>query len=472
MPQHIHTDSPRQGSSLPSAHKGTPKSRSRDPDPEARDEPRLGDQLNLFLAEYLPEKLIKKVLTKLGLMSQRVRRLPMIRLIYLLVAGAIFRERSLIEVLECLHLGLPSEDGRYPDKSVITQAMERMGAGPLKVLFKMTAAAWVKADPTPLAWNKFSLYVVDGTTGKVPDSEASRDHFGSHEYPGGVLSSYPQFRLVTLSLLDSRIILDLAYDRYSVGELTLAKTVIKSLPDWSITLFDALYYGAYFQIGLQKSGSNKHYVIPSKSKPSLYFLDGTPGDFRARVKTSSNAKQNYPFLPDTFITRVIPITTQGERRFLLTSLMDRRLFPASEIRDLYRKRWGVETQVLEQKVTMMLTKEILRTRSPRRVAQEIWAAAIAYNIIRLRMAEVSYGSELLPVDYSFTRALNLVRDELLFRHPLLQRTRALDLLSPRWYQFLLKPNVKRPGRKNPRVVKMPAQRYPWRRILSMKGYSK
>ena len=100
--------------------------------------------------------------------------------------------------------------------------------------------------------------------------------------------------------------------------------------------------------------------------------------------------------------------------------------------------------------------------------QEVWGALLAYNLIRLEMAEVAKQDGVPPTDLSFTVALNYLRYEWvslasispgnLPQHLLRLRQRMAEQLLPK----------QRRGRQCPRVVKKPPARYPFKQVRAAK----
>lgn len=99
-------------------------------------------------------------------------------------------------------------------------------------------------------------------------------------------------------------------------------------------------------------------------------------------------------------------------QLLLTSLLDPSRYPASEIIALYHERWEIELGYNEVKRVMLRREESTRSKSPRRVAQELWGLAIAYNLVRFEMERVAADAGVLPVRISFVAALNLIESAL------------------------------------------------------------
>ena len=95
--------------------------------------------------------------------------------------------------------------------------------------------------------------------------------------------------------------------------------------------------------------------------------------------------------------------------FLLTSLTDDQAYPYAEVAQLYLSRWEIEFAFREIKATLTNRKVEFRSKKPRRVLQEAYALLLAYNAIRMRMAQAARTSGIEPRRLSFKRCLEAVR---------------------------------------------------------------
>ncbi len=125
-----------------------------------------------------------------------------------------------------------------------------------------------------------------------------------------------------------------------------------------------------------------------------------PGDSVVQLRPSAFTRQLHPGLPETLTVRAIQYQRKGfQPQTLLTSLLDPVAFPAAEIIALYHQRWELELAYDELKTHTLEREEAsLRCRNPERVAQELWGLAVAYNLVRLTMAEVARRAGVLPTE--------------------------------------------------------------------------
>jgi IS4 transposase len=88
---------------------------------------------------------------------------------------------------------------------------------------------------------------------------------------------------------------------------------------------------------------------------------------------------------------------------VVTTLLDPQRATKGELGALYRARWNNELDLRSIKSTMPIRE--LRCKTPELVHKEIWAHALAYNLIRTVMAQAAATHDLLPRSLSFKGAM-------------------------------------------------------------------
>ena len=411
------------------------------------------------LAEHLPPTWIEQALKATGTASLRRRRLPAEQVVWLVIALALYRHQSMPDVLATLDLALPCADRPSPSKSAVTQARQRLGSEPLEVLFSQTARAWCTQDAERHAWKGLSLWAMDGTTFRTPDSEENRTHFGAPSYASGKVASYPHVRAVSVTALPTHLVADMAFGPYGQNEMVYAKTLVERIADHSLTVFDRGFLCAEILVGLTLAGVDRHYLIPAKSNTKWEVLSGTAEDCLVRMRVSPQARAKAPHLPEYWTARVVRmVSANGKERILLTSLLNRRRFKADDLAECYRRRWEIETSYRELKQSLLGTALTLRSQQTRGIAQELWGALIAYNLVRLEMAKAALQAKVAPTDLSFLRALHILQNEMIWAAGMAPGKLPAHLQRLRTQlQFAIV--EKRRGRQCPRIVKALPKRY-------------
>jgi transposase IS4-like protein/DDE family transposase len=408
---------------------------------------------------------IQQALEATGTASLRRRRLPAEQVLWLVLGMALFRDRSIVEVVESLDLALPDVRGPGVAPSAVAQARARLGDEPLKWLFETSASHWSHPSADRHRWRGLALYGADGTTLRVPDTLENREHFGAPHGGNGASAAYPQLRLVALFALRSHVLVDSSFGPCGEGEGHYAADLWPALPARSLCIVDRNFLAASILIPLTRDGTDRHWLTRAKKTTKWRVLKQLgKDDHLVEMKVSAPARRKDPSLPRTWVVRAIRYQRKGfAPQWLLTSLLDAKTHPAREIVELYHERWEVELAYDEIKCEMLDREETIRSKSPERVAQEVWGILLAYNLVRLEMERVADEADVEPPRISFVTSLHLVRDECIWNASASPGAipRHLRKLRANLARFILPP--RRTKRRYPRAVKIKMSSYPCKR---------
>jgi hypothetical protein len=100
------------------------------------------------------------------------------------------------------------------------------------------------------------------------------------------------------------------------------------------------------------------------------------------------AREMLSALPEALVLREVRyrIGSPGFRTreiTLVTTLLDAEAYRVSDLAELYRQRWQVETALAQLKTTMQM--DVLHGKTPPGVLKELMVFAIVYNLVRLVM---------------------------------------------------------------------------------------
>jgi hypothetical protein len=357
---------------------------------------------------------VEEALAATGTATIRRRRLPAQMVVWLVLGMALFRDRSIHDVVSKLSLVLP---GRKPTvaPSAVTKARARLGEEPMEWLFDRSAQKWAHESAASHRWRDLALYGVDGTTLRVPDSDANRAEFGGSKGSRGE-SAYPLVRAVGLMALRSHLLAAAAFGPYGTGEVTYAAELWASVPNQSLSIVDRGFFGAGLLIPLARDGKQREWLTRGKKNLRWRVVKELgPDDSLVEMAVSAQARKKDPSLPKKWQLRLICYQRKGFRpEVLLTSLLDPVAYPAHEIVALYHERWELELGYDEIKTEMLDREEAIRSKSPIGVRQEMWGILLAYNLVRLEMERVADEAKVEPVRISFVGALRMICDEWLW----------------------------------------------------------
>ncbi len=96
---------------------------------------------------------------------------------------------------------------------------------------------------------------------------------------------------------------------------------------------------------------------------------------------------------------------KANKKVLVTTLTSAKQAPKNALVDLYRQRWHIELDLRNIKTTLGM--ETLSCKTPQMNEKEMWIYFLAYNLIRLIMAEAALQANLLPCQLSFKHSLQI-----------------------------------------------------------------
>jgi Insertion element 4 transposase N-terminal/Transposase DDE domain len=368
-----------------------------------------------FASESIPREWIDESLRKAGVATIRKRKLPAESVIPLVIAMALFRDRSIPAVVS--HLGLARDPDDLSGRSAsvvpasIAEARARVGDKPLEHLFNLTATHWAFEAANRDRWLGLSVFALDGSTASVADTPENERYFGRSKSGRGQ-SAYPKVKFMALNVPRAHLLAALAIGPYATSEIVLAHDLWARVPDYSVTLVDRglIAYGTFYR--LREGGKERHWLTRAKKNLRWRVVKRLgPGDHLVEVEISPESRKKDPTLPKTMRLRAVRYRRKGFKpQVLLTSLLDAERYSAAQVIELYHERWEIELGFDEKKTHMLERKESLRSKTPTGVLQELWGVAIAYNVVRLIMAHVAQDIGVPPRRISFWNSLLLIRN--------------------------------------------------------------
>jgi len=342
------------------------------------------------LGKYIPIEWLEHVLQlSPGFAKMRERKMPLDRVLWMVIGMAIFADRSIQAVVSHLRLALP---GGTPgvDPSALPQARRRLGIAPLDALLELTGQHWAIAAAAESRWRGLSLFASDGTCMRIPDTAANEAAFGRPGSGRRSKAGYPQVRLVALMAVRSHLIVAANRGGLDQGEPTLIQPLLERIPD-SLTILDRGFISWKLANDIRSQGRERHWLIRAKKNLTWKVLKKLgPGDALVEITLRPALRREYPKLPETIQARVVSYRVKGYRpQKLITSPVDARRFPKEELAGIYHKRWDIELGYDELMTHMLERKEALRSKTPDGVRQEVAGILTAYNLVRQAMLKAA-----------------------------------------------------------------------------------
>ena len=392
----------------------------------------LVDRISLgVLADLISRDFIEDCLDETGKREQRTRLLPAHVMVRFCLAMCLFSDDDYEEVMRKLVGSLKSmrswsDNWRVPTTSAITQARQRLGSEPLRLLFERIAEP-VAGRGTRGAWLwGRRVMSMDGFLLDVPDTDDNLEEFGRRNN-GGHPGAFPQALIVALGESGTHAIVDAAIGRGQGGdERALAAQLLPSIrPDMLVTA-DRNFYSFALWNRFRSTGADLVWRVSSGLKlPVLRWLpDGSylsvvmdsrvRGARRARALAA--ARSGGELDPDeAVVVRVVEYevanreSDDDELICVITSVLGPTEVSAVEIAAAYHERWECEGLIDEVKTHQRGSGRVLRSKSPDMVYQEIWALLLSHYGVRRLMCRAADEADVDPDRLSFTRSLRIVR---------------------------------------------------------------
>lgn len=313
--------------------------------------------------------------------------------------------------------------------------------------------------PEQWRWMGRSVKLVDGTTMTMPDTPQNQKTFPQQggQKPG---LGFPICRLVGITCLGSGALLEAAIGRFS-GKGSDEQTLLRSLEDnfteGDILLGDAFFATYFFMASMQAKGVDILMEQHGSRRKSTDFNKGqklAAQDHlitfnKPKIKPSWMSEEHYQAAPDSITVREF----KASGKIMVTTLLCAKTYPKKALKALYASRWNIELDIRHIKDTLGM--DVLSCKSPDMVVKEIWVYLLAYNLIRLMMAQSALLADISPRQLSFKHCLQL------WAFALTQLTIADKHQSVALLKLMAQQRVgHRPGRVEPRAVKRRPKAFP------------
>jgi hypothetical protein len=357
-----------------------------------------------------------------------------------------------------------------PDTSSYCEARARMPEKVISGLARETGQKLDQQADDDMLWHGRHVKIVDGSTFTMADTEENQKVYPqSRNQKAGL--GFPIARIVVFLSLAVGTVLETAIGAArgkKTGEQSLFRATWNVLKSGDIVLGDRLF-DAYRDIAqLQDRGVDS--LFGMKQSRKVDFRQGRqlgPYDHVVtwhKPKYDANrydSKAEWDALPKTLDVREtrIKVRRKGFRTrtvMIVTTLRDHTIYSAKDLTDLFAMRWHCELDL--RSIKRSLGMHHLRCKTPEMICKEMWTHLLAYNLIRVRMAQAAAVHGLKPRNLSFSAAKSLIQEF----SPILKKARGPEVA--RIEGELLKAIAKckvgnRPGRKEPRAVKKREQKY-------------
>ena len=337
--------------------------------------------------------------------------------------------------------------------SAYCQARSRLPTEMVSTLACQVGGMIAETPPFWWPWQGRRVRLVDGATIVLADTEENQAAYPqpSSQKPG---LGFPICRVVGLFCLASGALLNAATapcEGKGSDEQTLFRGMLDTLESGDILLGDAFYPTYFLLCELMCRGIDGVFEQYGARKRSTDFRRGKKLGERDHLIMLNKPKKRPDWMCQEAFDQV-PATLkvrefQAGGKIMVTTFLNPNEAPKNALKTLYRGRWNVELDLRNIKTTLGM--EQLRCKTPEMAIKELWVYLLAYNLIRLLMAQAALLADQIPRQLSFKHTAQIWASWQ-------QRGRAThDAVSINALLTLIaEPRVGlRPGRVEPRALK-------------------
>lgn len=264
-------------------------------------------------------------------------------------------------------------------KQALSKARYKIGVSAFQELHEQTLAMHYQENPERL-WKGYRVFGGDGSTLQLPKRGDIPDFFGDH-FKRTCLA-----RIMQYTELTSDVVVAADLRPYKTSEEEMAKQMLPRL------VSKMQLYGHTKQIYVYDRGFPSHAFGQRHLNLGVDFLYRVQKSYNPKIQEYVRNNEEGEF--DLILHRgainytvrvIIRYLTSGQALVLLSSLLDRELFPTKDLIQLYQMRWRCEESYKFQKVILQMDNSC--SRSYHGIAQEFWATVFLATLMGLMFNE-------------------------------------------------------------------------------------
>jgi len=341
-----------------------------------------------------------------------------------------------------------------------SKARQRIPESTVKDLVKMTGET--ASDKSLPQWRPYGreLKVVDGSTAKMADTKANQIEYSQvKNQKKGI--GFPIIRFVVVMSLTIGVVLDYALGAYrgkGTGESSLLRSIFDCIKKDDILLGDRYFPNFFLMCNLKQIGADG--IFRGQAQRHYDFRTGIrlgKNDHIANWEKPSKPEwmtdEEYETYPQIIAIREFKVNGN----IYVTTFLNSKKYHKVELAKIYKRRWDVEINLNSIKTIMNM--DFLTCKTPEMVRKEIGIHFLAYNFIRVIIAEACKKHNEFPWKISFKGSVQLINS--FIPHFLNSSEKKNKILYDEMLKLMIRNKIgNRPGRIEPRAVKRRPKAFP------------
>lgn len=304
-------------------------------------------------------------------------------------------------------------------------------------------------------WKAFGrcLKGVDGSSVIMPDTKENQEIFPQQKgQKKGI--GFPIARIVVVMSLTVGTVLDYAIGAFQgkgTGESTLLRSIFNCIEQNDILLGDRYYPSFFLMADVLAKGADG--IFRGQAQRRYDFRQGQSlgkKDHIAAWKKPKKPDWITQEIYDEYPTQIAVREFKVNRKIYVSTLLCPKKYNKKELSKIYELRWHLEINLKNIKETMNM--DMLSCKTPEMVRKEIGIHFLAYNFIRIMMAEACGQHHAIPNQVSFKGTVQLLNK--FMPHFINSSGKKNQIMYAELLKNIVKAKIgNRPGRVEPRRVK-------------------
>lgn len=414
---------------------------------------RLEDSQMKGIEEILSQPCLEQICQSQAYIYRKRLITPLVTLLHM-IGSAVSREKSFQSSWH--------NSGQTGGSDILCKARKRL---PLRIW--QGVDQWIDSEiekefGKEALWRGHRLIGIDGTCVSMSDTQELQKTFGRTQSKYGP-SRFPVARVVFGFTLNTQITVSHSINHYQTSEQALLQNMLKDFNKGDLIICDRHFAGANLYVQYQKA--DLEFITPLHQRQNVNRLNKikkqSPDDFLVELPLTKKHLTEDPGLPESITVRLLKLQTKIRGRtttlWLVTSLLNTQDYPAQEVKDLYKKRWKVETLIEEIKI--WLGSDVLRSKTAEGIHKELYARIVAGNLIHWLILKAAKKHHQNSERISITAATRLIHCYSF------KMSEAPEKRLPDLYEELLDKIARsivpyRPNRIEPRMKRRDLKHYP------------
>lgn len=339
--------------------------------------------------------------------------------------------------------------------SAFCQARIKLPVELVKELIIQTGGKACATSPKKWGHKGRNVKLIDGSTTTMPDTKASQIIYPQLRSQKEGLG-FPICRFLTVNCLSTGAVLEVEIESMKgkgTGEASMLNNVIDSFNPGEIILGDAIYSTYFILSILIERGIDIVFEQNGTRQASCDFKKGEKLGKKDHLMTYPKpkkkpdwmTKKQFDLTPNFIVIRELKVNN----KIIITTMLNPKKESRKSLGDLYKKRWNIEVDFRNIKTTLKMC--VLSCKTPEMCKKEMLVTMLAYNVVRIFMAQSANEFQLQPRSISFKHSVQVLLNYLFKgREP-----------DEAMIALMAKRKVgNRPGRVEPRAIKRRPKPYP------------